>query len=789
MTDTLARADLILGVNDQPLKAGLAAARKDIEALGANLPSLDPFRGQTLRAPKLEVPPPPPLPPLSDEYGDELKRIRDAAVGVGRASDQAGASVSRLGKTIEDRLGARTRQVEVLRERLVRLQTLGGENKALDGLRAELRLRQQSIDSLKRLQEQERKRSAGIQVPERAVGTVGKVTTALAGLGAGIAIQQFFRESIQGAIELESITKRLSNTLGPQGAGKALSFTKGLADDLGLSFTTLASGFGSFTAAASAAGVPLETQRDLFGAVAKAGQQLGLSNDEISGSLLALQQVASKGTVSMEELRGQLGERLPIAFGAAARGLGITQKELIKLVETGQLTADRFFPALTKGLNELTSATAGAPTAAQNLQILANRWKELQVSFGQNLLPSVTGTVEKLVAVLDGLGRKGIADRLGFETGAVGALGFLSDPAIEAAESYKSLQRELNLTDKQADRVFSNAQKNLGIKNIGLAKPETVRRVIDEARRIGIALRTANPDRQDELSRQQALSKKLLEVELARSDAATKIVNPSKQQLKDTQALIGLKGLALSEAQEELKIEEARRALAKAQASERIARKQIGPDGLETAEVVTAAAKTEAAANAVRLALLEGSAALEEAAKSAADRFKDAVKQLTSARLELASTQADPNGLNQFLRPDEQFTRTRAAILSLGPELNKSLSAGQELLNGQGVGLGRDVFADIRAIFDNAVTGRSADSAGLERIQKTIQSVEAERDAIAGVNDAQKELAKINFELVTVNAGLAERVGELIRKDWQVSVVVGGDNASQVYGDAVNAQL
>jgi len=42
--------------------------------------------------------------------------------------------------------------------------------------------------------------------------------------------------------------------------------------------------------------------------------------------------MASKGVVSMEELRGQLGEALPGALQAAASGMGVTTVDLIKLV-------------------------------------------------------------------------------------------------------------------------------------------------------------------------------------------------------------------------------------------------------------------------------------------------------------------------------------------------------------------------------------------------------------------------------------------------------------------------
>lgn len=224
-------------------------------------------------------------------------------------------------------------------------------------------------------------------------GAVG-ITAGFAGLAVGI------KDAVQAAVEFETITRKLQNTLGSGGAAEALSFTKGLADQLGLSYKQLSDDFGSFTAAASAARIPLEEQQAVFGAVAKAGQAFGLSNEQVKGSLTALQQIASKGTVQMEELRGQLGDRLPIALAAAANGLGLNQKELIKLVESGQLTAQQFFPALTKGLNQLTSGSGGVLTTAQNFQKLSNAWEELQIKLGETLIPTVTESVQGLTGAL-----------------------------------------------------------------------------------------------------------------------------------------------------------------------------------------------------------------------------------------------------------------------------------------------------------------------------------------------------------------------------------------------------
>jgi tape measure domain-containing protein len=235
---------------------------------------------------------------------------------------------------------------------------------------------------------------------DQRLGLTTTLVSSLAGAFGTLAVGEFLRQSVQAAIDLESITRKLSNSLGEQGAAGALSFARGLADELGLSFKTLASTFSSFTAAATQANVPLAQQQELFAAVARSAQQLGLSNDELSGSLLALQQVASKGTVQMEELRGQLGERLPVAFAATAKGLGLTQQELIKLVESGKLTAAQFFPALTKGLNEISSGPNGAPTTAQELGKLTNAIDELKTELGQGLVPAIKPAIDGLKGLI-----------------------------------------------------------------------------------------------------------------------------------------------------------------------------------------------------------------------------------------------------------------------------------------------------------------------------------------------------------------------------------------------------
>ncbi len=137
------------------------------------------------------------------------------------------------------------------------------------------------------------------------------------------------------------------------------NFLKTAAGVAGVDVAGLGQSFLKFSAASKNANVPLADTNALFLSVAKAGSALGLSGEQVTGTLNALGQIASKGTVQMEELRAQLGDRLPGALGITAKGLGITEAQLIKLVESGGLAYRDFVVPFTKGLSELHGATDG----------------------------------------------------------------------------------------------------------------------------------------------------------------------------------------------------------------------------------------------------------------------------------------------------------------------------------------------------------------------------------------------------------------------------------------------
>lgn len=129
-------------------------------------------------------------------------------------------------------------------------------------------------------------------------------------------------------------------------ANLELDFIRNTAQRLGADLPSLAQGYSKFSAAVSTSGVSAEETRRIFVAFTEAGTAMGLPAHEMTGIFNALGQMFSKGNVQAEELRGQLGERLPGAFNLAAQAMGMTTVELNKALDMGQVLASDMVPRL-----------------------------------------------------------------------------------------------------------------------------------------------------------------------------------------------------------------------------------------------------------------------------------------------------------------------------------------------------------------------------------------------------------------------------------------------------------
>lgn len=90
------------------------------------------------------------------------------------------------------------------------------------------------------------------------------------------------------------------------------------------------------------AGLGTDETNKAFEALSASVIATGGSSEDLNSALRAASQVFSKGKVSAEELRQQIGERLPGAFTIFADSMGISTKQLDKLLEQGKVTLDDF---------------------------------------------------------------------------------------------------------------------------------------------------------------------------------------------------------------------------------------------------------------------------------------------------------------------------------------------------------------------------------------------------------------------------------------------------------------
>jgi tape measure domain-containing protein len=100
--------------------------------------------------------------------------------------------------------------------------------------------------------------------------------------------------------------------------------------------------FTQLSAAAKANGSSIKEIENTYRGLAAATKATGGNAEDLNGVLTAATQVISKGSVRAEELRGQIGDRLPGAFALFAEATGRSAQELEKALEQGEVDAKEF---------------------------------------------------------------------------------------------------------------------------------------------------------------------------------------------------------------------------------------------------------------------------------------------------------------------------------------------------------------------------------------------------------------------------------------------------------------
>jgi len=133
-------------------------------------------------------------------------------------------------------------------------------------------------------------------------------------------------------------------------AGRSMQFLLELNQKFGAQIGVTADRWLKFRTAARLSGLTMLETKKIFKSVTKASALLGLQTDELKGVYLALEQMLNKGKITTEELRRQLGERLPGAVGIMAASMGIGLEELDKMMKKGEVLSAEVLPNFAKAL-------------------------------------------------------------------------------------------------------------------------------------------------------------------------------------------------------------------------------------------------------------------------------------------------------------------------------------------------------------------------------------------------------------------------------------------------------
>ncbi|HIA7165340.1 TPA: tape measure protein [Escherichia coli] len=193
-------------------------------------------------------------------------------------------------------------------------------------------------------------------------------------------------------------------------AGQVKEFTKSLAQTTGLDIAELQSQFAGFGASAKES-MGIQGSEELFRNMIGYSRLMGRSEEEIKRALTALSQMAGKGQVMAEELKGQLAEAVPGMVQVFAKATGRNEQELFDAMKKGALKSADTLQKVTQELNKQITAKGGWKTISESTQAqlgnLKNSWNTTLDSIFRGSENGLQDFTRSLTTLLNSLGGSG----------------------------------------------------------------------------------------------------------------------------------------------------------------------------------------------------------------------------------------------------------------------------------------------------------------------------------------------------------------------------------------------
>ncbi|EFO5045834.1 tape measure protein [Escherichia coli] len=223
------------------------------------------------------------------------------------------------------------------------------------------------------------------------------------------AVLSSYQKIMEVGLQRASSERSIDFVFGDQST-QVKKFIQDLTQITGMDTTETQAQFASFGASAKNT-MGLEGSEELFKNLTGYSRLMGRSDEQIQRALTAVSQMASKGQVMAEELKGQLSEALPGATQAFAKALGLTEKQLFDKMKNGDVKASDALPKFAKELGSQINSRGGWKAIQDSTQTmlgnLKNTWNNSLTDIFRGSEDGLQDFTRSLTNLLNALGGSG----------------------------------------------------------------------------------------------------------------------------------------------------------------------------------------------------------------------------------------------------------------------------------------------------------------------------------------------------------------------------------------------
>lgn len=287
------------------------------------------------------------------------------------------------------------------------------------------------------------------------------------GFVSAYALLELSQKTIEAGVKRQSAQLASTAIFGAD-TQQARMFAASFAHQIGQNYTDTMKQYSNFAAGAQPA-LGFQGTQEFYKNAAMFARIRGATDEDLKGIMVAFQQMASKGKIQAEELRGQLGDRLAGAVQLFADAIGKTPQELDKLMKDGKLLAQDVLPKVSEKMAELVKQAGGMNAVSKQT---ATSMGQAKAMWDNTLVALFNGSSEGISQLSNSVamflqGSMGSAEALGVVIGnllkgASNLLDFVTDFMYRTSALYYYARAWYKDLDNSQQKLIKSAGEFLG---------------------------------------------------------------------------------------------------------------------------------------------------------------------------------------------------------------------------------------------------------------------------------------------------------------------------------------